>query len=119
MVPAAAAALSFVCAPHTAEAQEQMTFRFQSFYKYRVQVKLYSQSRPAHEWPGGGDAYGLDDDESYDIELSCQRGERICFGAWVTGTGAHYWGAGDDGRAGCTDCCYTCDGGETPLITLR
>lgn len=113
------AAFFVVLAPAGAEAQSEMTFRIQSEHENKVQVKFFSQDRADYEWPGGGKAYNLDDSEVHAIKLKCLGGETICYGGWVTGNSKLYWGAGADGKRSCKNCCYVCDGGQTPIISLE
>ena len=96
---------------------EEMSFIMNNGHPYRVQVELYSEDRD-HVWPGGGQAYVLDDDETKEIPISCRAGETICYGAWVDGDSGTYWGVGPDATESCSDCCYTCAGGETEEINL-
>lgn len=112
-----AIALALLFGIHGAAA-ENFTFRIKSNYKYKVQIEFYSQARDS-AWPGDGMAYELNDSQVHDYSLRCQSGERICYGAWVTGNSREYWGAGLHARQGCSSCCYTCDGGETAVITLN
>lgn len=95
---------------------DEMSWTLTSKYQYKVQVSFYSRSR-RHEWPGSGKAWGLDDSASHDFSLSCNAGEKICYGAWVTGDSSIYWGVGLDGKHGCKDCCAVC-GEEDPVKTL-
>ena len=95
-----------------------ITFQFKSYYKYKVQVAFWSKSRNVI-WPGGGQAYNLDDTQTHQIKLNCQAGEKICYGGWVTGNAKLYWGVGANGKLGCDDCCYTCNNNMTPILTLR
>lgn len=90
VVAALVAALVLVLGVDAAEAQSDMTFRFQSEYKYKAQVKFFSQDRKGYEWPGGGKAYNLDDSDVHAIKLRCLGGEKICYGGWVTGNAKLY-----------------------------
>jgi hypothetical protein len=119
IVAALIAALVFVLGAGVAEAQSEMTFRFQSEYKYKAQVKFYSQDRKGFEWPGGGKVYTLDDSDVHSIKLRCLGGEKVCYAGWVTGNSKLYWGVGADGKQGCSGCCFTCNGGQTPIIHLK
>lgn len=89
----------------------QVTFQIKSNYPNKVQVAYYSQTRRGHAWPGGGQAYGLNDYNAHTHTLNCTPGEKICYGAWVTGNSSKYWGAGPNGRYGCSNCCTTCGTG--------
>jgi hypothetical protein len=99
-------------------AAQQVTFRVQSMYQYKVQIEFYSQNRQ-FAWPGGTRAYNLDDYAVHTYTLNCNRGERICYGAWVTGNQNKFWGVGLHGRQSCGNCCYRCDGQQTPVIVLN
>lgn len=95
-----------------------LVFRIKSNYAYRVQIEFYAQGRNA-AWPGSNKAYNLDDSKVHEYSLNCHSGEKICYGAWVTGNQSKYWGAGLGGRRACSKCCFVCDGGQTPIITLN
>ena len=96
---------------------EDVTFVMRNHHQYAVEVELYSQDRD-HVWPGGGQVYYLDDGETKRMPLSCQAGETICYGAWVSGDPGSYWGVGPDDQDGCESCCYVCEGGMTEEINL-
>jgi hypothetical protein len=88
-----------------------------SEYPYTIAVVFYSADATL-KWPPGDQVYLINPSESRDIHLSCQEGQRICYGAWPNGNTDTYWGVGFGGRNGCTDCCYICDGTETRLISF-
>ncbi|MHA7969383.1 hypothetical protein [Rhizobium sp. CAU 1783] len=94
-----------------------VTFIMRNSHPNAVEVELYSQDRD-HVWPGGNEVFYLDDGETKEIPLSCNEGEQICYGAWVSGDKGSYWGTGPDNGETCTDCCYTCEGGQTEEINL-
>jgi hypothetical protein len=96
---------------------DDVTFIMKNSHENAVEVELYSQDRK-HVWPGGNEVYYLDDGDSKQIKLSCQQGETICYGAWVSGDKQTYWGTGPNNKDSCEDCCYTCEGGETEEINL-
>ncbi len=96
---------------------DDVTFIMRNSHPNAVEVELYSQDRE-HVWPGGNEVYYLDDGETKEIPLSCRSGEKICYGAWVAGDKGTFWGTGPDNGERCTDCCYTCTGGETEEINL-
>lgn len=97
---------------------DTVTFRLQSTYEYKVQVEFYSQDRD-FAWPGGDKAYNLEDSEVHEFPLDCQRGETICYGAWVTGNDDLYWGVGMNNSYKCKNCCFKCGAGPTPVLTLN
>ena len=94
-----------------------VTFQMQNSHPNAVEVELYSQNRD-HVWPGSGEIYLLDDGETKTMALSCNEGEQICYGAWISGDKQSYWGTGPDNAETCENCCYTCTGGNTEVIEL-
>lgn len=112
----AAMALAFV--PASAEAQSEMTFQVKSEYQYKVEFVMYSSDRKGHQWPAPGKVYMLDDSNVRNFKIGCLGGEKICYGAWVSGNQNRYWGIGKNNQR-CEKCCYTCNGGQTPVITLQ
>ncbi|MBB4066419.1 hypothetical protein [Gellertiella hungarica] len=102
---------------HATGFASDVTFVMRNSHPNAVEVELYSQDRE-HVWPGGSEVYYLDDGETKEMSLSCEEGEKICYGAWVAGDQGTFWGTGPDNAQRCTDCCYTCVGGETEEINL-
>jgi hypothetical protein len=94
-----------------------VTFVMKNSHPNAVELELYSDDR-SHVWPGNNEVYYLDDGETKQVPLSCNEGESICYGAWVSGDKGTYWGVGPDNKETCDDCCYTCTGGETEEINL-
>ena len=103
---------SALALPTIAGAQgSSVTFHMKSNHPNKVQVEFYAQSRN-HAWPGGSKAYNLDDSEVHAFKLSCRSGEKICYGAWVSGNQKRYWGVGLNDKQRCSSCCTTCNGGS-------
>jgi len=93
-----------------AEARRRtLVVEVRSLDRYAVHLNFHPQSRSG-EWPGNGKVWVLDDSEFHTYRLACNPGEKICYGAGRSGNYKIYWGAGIDGRAGCTGCCMTCGG---------
>jgi hypothetical protein len=116
------AAMAFVCQmliAVQAEAQGDMTFKVRSNHTNKVQISFYSADRKGYQWPGPGRAFNLDDDDVHEFRIACLAGEKICYGAWVTGDSSSFWGVGLDNKARCSNCCYTCSGGTTRIINLN
>jgi hypothetical protein len=113
---AAMACMIFSGLPTFASAAD-VTFQIRNNHPNAVEVELYSQDRD-HVWPGGGEVYILDDGETKSMALSCKNGEKICYGAWISGDKETYWGVGPGNQETCDDCCYTCTGGNTEVIDL-
>lgn len=101
-----------------AQAQSHKTFRFESEHPNKLEVVIYSDDRPGHQWPVPGRVFVLDTDEVTRFKIGCLGGERVCYGAWVSGNSSTYWGVGRGNKHRCSKCCYKCDGNETPIITL-
>ena len=97
---------------------DTMIWPVKSLYQYRVQVEFYAESRK-WEWPGGGEAYALNDTRTHRFSLTCNNGEKICLGAWVTGNSDKYWGVGLHNKHSCRNCCYVCGGGDIPRQVLE
>jgi len=97
---------------------QSLTWKIQSFDQKIVDVQFYSTNRK-HVWPSNNTVYTIKDYGVHTYKLSCIENEKICYGAWVRGKASSYWGKGKDGRQGCNDCCYTCNGGTTPIRKLN
>ena len=117
MFVAAAGLLAAQFAMSMSASAADVTFMMQNNHPNALEVELYSQDRN-HVWPGNGEVYILDDGETKQMPLSCEEGERICYGAWIMGDRNTYWGVGPGGEEACSDCCYTCTGGATETINL-
>lgn len=111
-------ALVAACTAPAMSLAETLTWKMRSYHRNAVEVQFYSESRN-HVWPGVGRVYALRDYDIHTYRISCIQGEKICYGAWVAGDATSYWGVGKDNRSGCRDCCYTCDGGITPIRNLN
>jgi hypothetical protein len=96
---------------------EDMTVVIRNDHPNALELEFYSQDRD-HVWPGDNKVYYLDDGETKEIPISCRQGENICYGAWISNDKQTYWGTGPDNEEDCSDCCYTCDGGQTEEIQL-
>ena len=77
-------------------------------------VKFFSQTRSNYTWPKPGRKFSLATDDTFD--LSCEKGEQICVGAWRN-DGSSTWDVGHDGKHGCNDCCVIC--GNEKEITFN
>ena len=112
----AIAAMVAVVLPAAEAASDTITWQVRSKYPYRLYLEFYSQTYD-HSWPGGGEVYVLKDSRFHTYRLNCRRGEKICYGAWVTTDEGTYWGVGAYNSNSCRDCCYVC--GQRPRrITL-
>jgi len=121
IVKSAACLIAFLigslCFPAIVSA-EQLTWQVQSMYRHKVQIEFYAQGR-SHAWPGGNRAYNLNDYDVHTYTLNCIGGEKVCYGAWVTGNSSRYWGVGMNNKHGCSDCCYTCDDNTAEVRLVR
>ncbi len=96
---------------------EEMNFYITNSHPNALEVELYSQDRD-HVWPGDGQVYVFNDGEEKTIPISCDAGESICYGAWISGDQGTFWGVGPNSAENCSDCCYVCNGGATESIDL-
>jgi hypothetical protein len=74
-----------------------------------VAVELSSRDREA-VWPGGDKVYFLDAREKKSVPISCEAGERICYGAWVNGP--------DRDQPPCEYCCFLCVEKSTQVVSV-
>lgn len=95
-----------------AASADSLVWTVRSEFRYKVQIKFFSQDRN-HVWPNANEAYDLNDYGTHTYNLRCRSGEKICFGAWVTGNANRYWGGGYNNAHACSRCCFTCGGGPT------
>lgn len=91
---------------------EELTFRFTNRVAAPLFVELYSNDRQKI-WPKEGRLFILADAAPRKLSVSCDPGEKICYGAWIEGDITRFWGVGHEGKAGCDDCCRYC---EAPSI---
>lgn len=92
-----------------------MIWTVKSMYQFKVQIAFYSRER-SHEWPGNSQAWDLNDYNNHTYTLNCRRGEKVCFGAWVTGNAKKFWGVGFGGKQGCASCCFHCGQQPQPQV---
>jgi hypothetical protein len=81
-----------------------------------VHVNFHAKQRK-WQWPGGGKVYTIKDSQFHTFRITCNPGEKICYGAGRGGNYAKYWGTGISGRGGCSSCCMEC--GNTYKYTLQ
>jgi hypothetical protein len=113
-------ALYALCLVSVPAKSEVYTFKVRSLHPNAVQIKFYSQARKGHQWPTSKTAWDLKDDETHALSMTCNRNEKICWGAWVKGGGRPEWGAGVGGTDGCKNCCFTCKNAESDgILTLN
>ncbi|MFN3673767.1 MAG: hypothetical protein ACK4VM_17815 [Bosea sp. (in: a-proteobacteria)] len=98
-----------------AAAADTMTWKLRSFSKNAIEVSFYSQNR-RNEWPGGGKVYVNRTYDVVDYKISCIKGEKVCYGAWLQGNSSRYWGVGKGNQQKCADCCYTCGGNTVTKV---
>lgn len=92
------------------------TFQISSDYPYTLHLKFYSQTRNV-VWPGRHEVYVIDDYRLHTYRLSCQYGEKICYGAWSSGDKSTYWGIGQNNQS-CSSCCAICGSGDIRPVNL-
>lgn len=97
---------------------DSMVWKFRSYHSNIVDVQLYASARN-NVWPRNGQVWSLTDLNVHNVTITCVRGEKVCYGAWVRGTESSYWGGGRNNRQSCTSCCYVCGNIQTPVINLN
>ncbi|HEY4192457.1 MAG TPA: hypothetical protein VGM46_07400 [Mesorhizobium sp.] len=96
----------------------EMNFYMKNQQDRGVAVELFSQSR-SKVWPGGDKVYFLDSREKKSVPVTCEEGERICYGAWVNGDDTISFGVGpDNDKPPCEYCCFTCAPKSTQVISI-
>lgn len=97
----------------------EIAWFFQNNYGRKIEYKLYSMRRQ-WTWPGGNGVFVLPANrDTYKTKIQCQRGERVCYGAWQANNRNVFWGVGYNARYNCRDCCFTCNGVTTPTFVFR
>jgi hypothetical protein len=86
----------------------EATFKFTNQAPNAIMVKLFSQNRSGWIWPAPDRHYNLDDDAEHSFKISCQDGEKICYGASDSTNDATHWGVGYKGTRNCQNCCIVC-----------
>lgn len=92
--------------------RDKLKFTFKTNNKKDVYIRLFSSTRNNHVWPGDGKVFFVNSSRSTEADISCQEGEKICYGAWKSNISEKYWGIGQNGKAGCEGCCVTCGNGR-------
>ena len=94
-----------------------MAFFVKNLRKEAVAVELFSRDRET-VWPGNGKVFLIDPNSQKSVPLSCNQGERICYGAWVHGNDRISAGVGPDNDQPCDTCCFICVEHTTETIDL-
>ncbi|MET2829909.1 hypothetical protein ABVQ20_23320 [Mesorhizobium shangrilense] len=110
---AALAALVLTTTAHAAD----MAFFVKNKRTEAVAVELFSHDRET-VWPGNDKVFLIDPSSRKSIPISCNAGERICYGAWVNGNDSISAGVGPDNDQPCDTCCFTCVEHSTETIDL-
>lgn len=109
-----------------AEAEEEekrrnpaIIFRIKNNHRNKVLIRFQSSSDSTRIWPSNGEVYYIADSQIHTYRIDCYQGEKICYGAWVSGSALNdYWGTGYNNKNSCTGCCYTCPAWNPSLIEL-
>ena len=121
----------------TSSLSAEMTFQLINDTDRSLNLKLFSRGESRQQWPSRTKAFAIRPDAAaQQIKITCEEGEQICWGAWMTvqnvsgevGAGGqratvikgYTAGAGERGQRSCERCCHVCkDGALTPARTLR
>lgn len=82
-----------------------------------VALELFSRDRDT-VWPGGDKVFLIDPRARKSVPISCNQGERLCWGAWVNGNDRLSAGVGPDNDQPCDTCCFICVEHSTETIDL-
>jgi hypothetical protein len=95
-----------------------MHFYMKNRQDHGVAVELFSQDRDK-VWPGDDKVYFLDAREKKAVPVTCEAGERICYGAWINGNDRISFGVGpDNDQPPCQYCCFLCVEKSTQDISI-
>lgn len=98
-------------------AAAEMTFFMKNEQSRAVAVEFYGRDRDI-VWPGGDKVYLLEALARKSIRVTCDAGERICWGAWLNGDDSQSFGVGFDGQRYCESCCRVCADSTTETIDI-
>jgi hypothetical protein len=125
----AAAIVLISCAWHAPAQSADMTFQLINDTERQLSLKFFSRGESRQEWPSRTKSYVIHPDPAVQqMKLSCEAGEEICWGAWMTvqsqsgemqgntgqrttHTGKVLYGTGDRGIRPCEYCCHVCKEG--------
>ena len=82
-----------------------------------VAVELFSRDSQK-VWPGGDKVFLIRPGAKKSVPISCEPGERICWGAWVVGNDKVTAGVGPDNDQPCDQCCFICTEHSTETVDL-
>jgi hypothetical protein len=83
-----------------------------------VHVQIYANGRN-NIWPATEQHWIVPSDRKfYTNRISCKRGEKICYGAWIADQPDLYWGVGKGGQQNCSNCCFVCDGQQSSMLSF-
>jgi len=115
----------------------EMSFQVINDTDRPLNMKLFSRGESRQQWPSKTRAYSIRPDAAVQqITITCEEGEQVCWGAWLTvqtesgevnnagkrdtRTTQRRAGAGENGQRSCTSCCHVCKNGtQTPVAYLR
>lgn len=100
--------LLLIVGADTGSAQSgEATFKLTDKAGFTIIVKFFSQNRN-WQWPSATSHWTLGDTGQHEFHLSCQNGEKICYGGSFTADDKTHWGVGFKGDKPCQGCCLTC-----------
>ena len=80
-------AITFVClsALSLSATAVEMTIQFTNDTERALNLKLFSRAESRQEWPSRTKAFSVRPDSAVQqIKITCEEGEQICWGAWMT-----------------------------------
>jgi hypothetical protein len=113
MIRLAFVALLLATPAHAAD----MAFFVKNQRSHAVAVELFSHDRDM-VWPGDDQVFLIEPGSQKSVPISCNAGENICYGAWVSGNDSISAGVGPDNDQPCDTCCFICVAKSTETIDL-
>lgn len=108
--------LLFVLLTASLAVADELKVTLDSWVDEEAKISFHAQGRDK-AWPGDRKVWTLKGYDHETYSLSCIAGEKICYGAWTTGSPSRYWGSGEFAKRACTDCCMTCGGTHSYKLT--
>lgn len=83
---------------------------------FQASLRLDSQDRSSW-WPGPRQAWAVGPGQTFETTLSCNPGEKICYGGWRSENPDSFWARGPN-MAACENCCALCGSGTAEWTML-
>jgi len=104
--PAIGRPYHYAAAPPAPGQGGSVVFRVTNSAEYVMHLRFYSEKRNVI-WPDTSNSYVIRDRAQHEYNISCEIGEKVCYGAFYTNS-QKYWGVGRQASNACHRCCLPC-----------